>query len=70
MLAQNLDGGCDQPSVYASRLLSTIEQNYMITKQKVLAMVYDSHKFKHYLLGNNFVFFVHHMVLTYLVHKP
>jgi len=42
----------------------------MITKQKVLAMVYDSHKFKHYLLGNKFVFFVDHMVLTYLVHKP
>jgi hypothetical protein len=29
----------------------------MITKQEVLAMVYDFHKFKHYLLGTKFVFF-------------
>jgi len=38
-------------------LLSIIEWNYMITKQEVLAMVYDFHKFKHYLLGTKFVFF-------------
>jgi hypothetical protein len=33
-------------------------------------MVFDLHKFKHYLLGNKFVFYVDHMALVYLVNKP
>jgi len=32
-------------------------------------MVYVLHKFKHYLLGNKFVFYVDHMALLYLVKK-
>jgi hypothetical protein len=33
-------------------------------------MVYALHKFKHYLLGKQFVFYVDHMALVYLVNKP
>ncbi len=33
-------------------------------------MVFVLHKFKHYLLGNKFVFYVDHMALVYLVNKP
>jgi hypothetical protein len=33
-------------------------------------MVFDLHKFRHYLLGNKFVFYVDHMALVYLVNKP
>jgi hypothetical protein len=33
-------------------------------------MVYALHKFCHYLLSNQFVFYVDHMALTYLVNKP
>ncbi len=33
-------------------------------------MVYALHKFKHFLLGNKFVFYVDHMVMVYLVNKP
>jgi hypothetical protein len=33
-------------------------------------MVYALHKFKHFLLGNKFVFYVDHMSLVYLVNKP
>jgi hypothetical protein len=33
-------------------------------------MVYVLHKFKHFLLGNKFVFYVDHMVMVYLVNKP
>jgi hypothetical protein len=33
-------------------------------------MVFALHKFKHYLLGNNFVFYVDHRALVYLVNKP
>jgi hypothetical protein len=33
-------------------------------------MVYALHKFKHFLLGNKFVFYLDHMALVYLVNKP
>ncbi len=33
-------------------------------------MVYVLHKFKHFFLGNKFVFHVDHMALVYLVNKP
>jgi hypothetical protein len=55
--------------MYSSRLFSYVERNYTITKKKALAMVYALHKFKHYLLGNKFTFFVDHMALIYLVNK-
>jgi hypothetical protein len=32
-------------------------------------MVYALHKFRHFLLGNKFVFYVDHMALIYLVNK-
>jgi hypothetical protein len=33
-------------------------------------MVFSLHKFRHYLLGNKFVFYVNHRALVYLVNKP
>ncbi len=33
-------------------------------------MVYALHKFRHFLLGNKFVFYVDHVALVYLVNKP
>ncbi len=33
-------------------------------------MVYALHKFRHYLLGNMFTFYVDQMALIYLVNKP
>ncbi len=33
-------------------------------------MVYVLHKFKHFLLGNKFVFYIEHMAFVYLVNKP
>ncbi len=33
-------------------------------------MIFALHKFKHYLLGNKFVFYVDNIVLVYLVNKP
>jgi hypothetical protein len=33
-------------------------------------MIYVVNKFKHYLLGNNFIFFMDHQALLYLVNKP
>jgi hypothetical protein len=70
MLAQNPTEKCDQPIVYSSRLLNNVEKNYTTTKRETLAIVYVLHKFRHYLLGNKFVFYVNHMALLYLIKKP
>jgi len=57
-------------TMYAYRLLNIIEQNYSTTHKEVFAMVFALHKFKHYLLGNKFIFYVDRMALVYLVNKP
>ncbi len=67
MLAQNPTGKCDQPIAYASKLSNNVEKNYTTTKREALTMVYALHQFKHYLLGNKFIFYVNHMALLYLV---
>jgi len=69
-MSQNEIGKSDQPVVYASRLLNRVEQNDNTTKREALAMVFVLHKFRHYLLGNKFIFYVDHMALVYLVNKP
>jgi hypothetical protein len=66
MLFQNLIGKSDQPMMYAFKLLNKVEHNYSTTEKKALVMVFSLHKFKHYLLGNKFVFYVDHMALVYL----
>ncbi len=33
-------------------------------------MDFALHNFRHYLMGNKFVFYVDHMALVYLVNKP
>jgi hypothetical protein len=70
MLSYKVIGKSDQPIVYASRLLNKTKHNYSTIHKEVLAMVFALHKFKHYLLGNKFVFYVDHMALVYLVNKP
>ncbi len=70
MLAQNPTNKYDEPIVYASRVLNKVEQKYPTIDRKALTMVHVLHKFKHFLLGNEFVFYVDHMVLVYLVNKP
>jgi hypothetical protein len=56
--------------MYTFRLVNRVKHNYSITKREVLTMVFSLHKFRHYLLGNKFVFYVDHMALIYLVNKP
>ncbi len=56
--------------MYSSRLFNSNEKNYTITHREALAMVYALHKFRYYLLGNKFTFYVDHMALVYLVYKP
>ncbi len=60
----------DQSVTYASRLLNPTQWNYITSEREALAMVCALHKFRHYSLGNQFVFYVEHMALVYLVNKP
>jgi hypothetical protein len=48
---------------------SDIAIRAMLAQNPALAMVYAINKFRHYLLGNRFVFYVDHMALIYLVNK-
>ena len=55
---------------HASRLLSKAEKNYTTIEKEALAMVYAVNKFRHYLFGKRFIFYVDHLALQYLVNKP
>ncbi len=60
MLGQNPDNTIDKPIYYASRLMNNAKKNYTTTKKEALAMIYVVKKFRHYLLRNDFIFFVDH----------
>ena len=70
ILAQPSKHNMDFPISYASRQLNSAEKNYTTTEREGLTMVYAVKKFCHYLLANQFVFFVDHQALLYLVNKP
>jgi hypothetical protein len=70
MLVQNTNDTIDKLIYYAKQLMNRAKKNYSIAKKETLAMIYDIKKFCHYLLGNNFMFFVDHQALIYLVNKP
>jgi hypothetical protein len=50
--------------VYISKFLNIVERKYSTTEYEALTMVFVLHKFKHYLLGNKFVFYVDHMAFV------
>ncbi len=56
MLAQNPIRKCNQIISYAFHLFNNEEKNYTTTKKEALTMSHALHKFKHYLLGNKFIF--------------
>jgi hypothetical protein len=60
----------DHPIYFVSRKFSQVESNYTTIEREGLDMIYDLHKFRHYLLGSHFKFFTDHSTLKYLVNKP
>lgn len=70
MLAQNLTINTIL-IMYAYHLLNKVECNYTTVEHEALTMVCGLHKFRHYMLGNKFVFYVFydHLILIYLVNK-
>jgi hypothetical protein len=69
MLVQNLDNTIDEPIYYASQLMIEVEKNYSTIEKETFAMIFSIKKLCHYLLGNNFTFFVDHQALINLVNK-
>jgi hypothetical protein len=67
-ITHNPIGKYDHTIVYASRWLNKAKYNYTIVEKETLAMVYALHEFRHFLLGNKFVFYVEHM--RYLMFYP
>ncbi len=69
MLGQNPNNTIDRLIFYASRLMNSAKKNYTATEKEALVMIYAVKKFRHYLLGNNFILFVDHQALFYMVNK-
>ena len=64
------DGKMDFPVYFAtSRRFSKAEQGYSTTEREALGMVFSVQKFRHYLLGKLFHFYVDHQALLYLINK-
>jgi hypothetical protein len=60
LLTHNIIRKSDQLVMYVSKLFNDANFFYNTTKKEALVMVFALHKFKHYLLGNKFVFYVGH----------
>ena len=69
VLSQVQDGN-ERVIAYASRSLDRREQNYCVTRKKLLAIVYILKYFKQYLLGRTFGVRTDHAALTWLRHTP
>ncbi|XP_049352591.1 uncharacterized protein LOC125817043 [Solanum verrucosum] len=57
------------PIYYASKTLNSAQQNYMVTEQELLAVVYAFEKFRAYLLSTKVIVHIDHVALYYLMAK-
>jgi hypothetical protein len=64
------ENGHDHPIHFASRQLTSAENNYIMTEQEGIAVIFSLKKFCHYLLGYKAKSVTDHKALTYLVNKP
>jgi hypothetical protein len=58
ILFHNVTQRSDQLVVYVFKFLNREKHNYSTIKREALVLVFALHKFKHYLLGNNFFFYL------------
>jgi hypothetical protein len=61
--------GQDRPICYVSRQFIPTKQNYIVTEQETLAIIFVMKFFWHYLSGNKFTIIMNHQVLKYLLSK-
>ena len=69
VLAHLLPDGTEHPIGYASRSLSSAEQNYSQLEKKRLSLVFGANEFPSYLLGHNFLLYTDHKPLWALLNK-
>jgi hypothetical protein len=70
MLALNPNDTIDKPIYYANQLMIEVEKNYSMIDKEAFMLIYIIKKKFYHLLGNNFMLFVDHQVLIYLINKP
>ena len=70
VLSQKDSRNIDHPIYFASRQLIAAEKNYTTSEREALGMIFAVQKFRHYLLGYPFTFYVDHDALKYLINKP
>ena len=70
VLSQKDSRNIDHPIYFARRQLIAAEKNYTTTEREALGMIFAIQKFRHYLLGYLFMFYVDHDALKYLINKP
>ncbi|MGL5405383.1 MAG: reverse transcriptase/ribonuclease H family protein, partial [Propionibacteriaceae bacterium] len=66
VLSQRNANGQEKVIAYGSRSLSKQERNYCTTRKDMLAVVHFVRKYRHYLLGRNFVLRTDHQALKWL----
>ena len=57
------------PIYYASKALNEAQNNYTVTEQEVLAVVFAFEKFRSYLLGNRVIVHTNHSTFRILAHN-
>ena len=66
VLSQRTTDGEERVIVYGSRLLSSAERNYCVTRKELLAIVHFVKLYRQYLLGRSFVLRTDHAALQWL----
>lgn len=66
VLSHRMDDGTERPIRYASRTLTSAEQNYAQVDKEALAIVYGVKQFHKYLYGRRFLICSDHKPLMYL----
>ena len=67
VLSHVFDDGEERPIAYASRTLSSSEQNYSMIEKEALAIIFGLKKFHQYLYGRRFSLITDHKPLTLIL---
>ena len=70
VLSQKDTENHEHPVAYASRLLSSTEQNYTVVERECLAAIWAVRHFRHYLHGPKFDLYTDNLALTWLKNRP
>lgn len=66
VVLSKVQDGKERVIAYGSRCLNKAERNYCVTRREMLAVVFFTKYFKHYLLGRKFLLRTDHGSLTWL----